>query len=57
MKVLEINCNLAILCIQDKISLILDIIPLIVENYSCQVTIVLHLNLIFISAKNVDILQ
>lgn len=56
-KVLKADCDLAILGIQNKISLILEIILLAIENPDCQMKIAICQNLVSAGTKNVDTLQ
>ena len=52
--VLKADCNLATSDIQDKISLILEVILLAVKNQDCQMEIAIFQNLVSAGAENVD---
>lgn len=56
-KTLKIACNLMVLDIKKKISLILRMILLTVENENYQREIIIHQNLVFIGSENKDILK
>lgn len=53
-KVYKTDCNLAALGIQEKISLLLEIILLTVKNKDCQREIDIHQNLISVGGENKD---